>query len=146
MIYKRRPPSPGLEGPLADPIEALRKESRALIEAKATNNDQVDILKQVASSLKAETTEAKELGEFMDVFALRRREVFKGNSEMDEKIKVIEKKAKELRAQAHVDEELKKRGTQITVVVLAEADGPANLLLSYGESSSSVVIQVETYS
>lgn len=136
MIYKPPPPTSGLEGPLADELAALKKELHALNEEKSTNKEQVDILKQFSTTLKAKTTEAADLEKFMDVFASKRREAFKDNTGIDKKVEALEKKIKELTAQAHVDEESKKRGAQITVVVLAEADGPADLLLSYGQPLS----------
>jgi hypothetical protein len=136
VIYKPPLPTSGLEGPLAEELATLKKELHALNEEKTTNKEQVDVLKQFSATLKAETTEAVDLGKFIDVFASKRREVFKDDTRIDEKVEALTKKIKKLNARAHADEESKKRGTQITVVVLAEADGPAELLLSYGQSLS----------
>ncbi|KAB5592339.1 Protein F37C4,5 [Ceratobasidium theobromae] len=98
-----------------------------------------DIAREQSGFLAAygRTLDSKNLGiedvqKFIDMFGPRQVEVAKRIQELDVQVSKAQEELNEAQRKVYEDAEGERRGTRITVTVLAETDGEAELMLTYG--------------
>ncbi|QRW04782.1 hypothetical protein RhiLY_03781 [Ceratobasidium sp. AG-Ba] len=105
-------------------LESLQKE-------REVAQEQSNVLSGYGKTLNSERVNIEDMGRFLDIFGPRKIAISKQIQELDIKIENAQKEVDQARAEVHVDDRGMKRKTKITVTVLAEVDGPADLLLTY---------------
>ncbi|QRV75875.1 hypothetical protein RhiJN_03890 [Ceratobasidium sp. AG-Ba] len=111
-------------------LESLQKE-------REVAQEQSNVLSGYGKTLNSERVNIEDMGRFLDIFGPRKIAISKQIQELDIKIENAQKEVDQARAEVHVDDRGMKRKTKITVTVLAEVDGPADLLLTYVVSNAS---------
>ncbi|GAB1519137.1 hypothetical protein RhiTH_002203 [Rhizoctonia solani] len=112
-----------------DTIQALEKQ-------RSTVESQVSFLQAYGSSLSSQNYSVKDLDDFLDMYGSRQDVLNKRIRELDLDIKrakktfrTVQKKQTEHKPQAY-------RRTKVTVTVISEEEGRAELILTYGESEN----------
>lgn len=95
--------------------------------------EQAAFLESYGKTLDSKSIGIDDVERFLDMFGPRQVAVAKRIQELDVKIAEAEKEYNEAQAKVYADARGAKRGTKITVTVLAETDGQAELMLTYGE-------------
>jgi septal ring factor EnvC (AmiA/AmiB activator) len=90
------------------------------------------MLQQYGKTLTGKDTNLMQFSDFLNVFEKKRKELYASIKEKEEELEAVDKVIQELQAEMYQDVDGLKRGVQVTVVVLAEADGPAEITLAYG--------------
>lgn len=135
VIYK----APRIGGPREETEASLELE--ALVEERATlaaKWDRLDsrtrVLTSYSKTLNGESTEPETLEKFLDMLETNEEAIYLGRAALNRQVKVVDKKLKALRDSmtASEAEGSVKRRTRVTVVVIADVDGPGELNLSYG--------------
>ncbi|CAE7056776.1 unnamed protein product [Rhizoctonia solani] len=111
-------------------VEALRKE-RSVIQQKS------EFLASYGMTLDSKSINIEDVQRFLDMFAPRQIAVAKRVEELDIQIDEAQEKLNENQREEFEDARGARRGTAISVTVLAEADGPAELRLTYVVSDAS---------
>jgi len=108
-------------------LEGLQKE-RVVVQ------EQSSFLNSYGRTLDSKNIGVEDVERFLDMFAPRQVATAKRIQELDTQITQAQKEYSEAQAKVNADAQGAKRATKITVTVLAEADGEAELLLTYGMS------------
>ncbi|KAG8699919.1 hypothetical protein FRC08_005035 [Ceratobasidium sp. 394] len=111
-------------------LEILKKEIEIV-------QQQTKFLNSYGQSLRSENINFHDVEQFLDAFCPRQISLAKRTQELEAQVARAQKVYDDARAQAHVDSRGAKRGTKVTVTVLAEADGEAELILTYVVSNAS---------
>ncbi|KAF8605074.1 hypothetical protein BDV93DRAFT_491256 [Ceratobasidium sp. AG-I] len=111
-------------------LEALQKE-------RDIAKEQADFLGSYGKTLDSKSISIEHVEQFLDMFGPRQVAVAKRIQELDVKITEAEKKYQDARSKVYADAQGAKRATKITVTVLAEVDGEAELMLTYVVSNAS---------
>lgn len=133
---------PEYESPEVTTSRQTLLERKALLQSQLKANEgQKHILQGYSDSLKdgkmgEVTTETLE--GFMDVYASRLGKMYEERKKLNKEIVEIETKVREMDEKKTREEEAK-RAAGVTVVLLAEHDGPATLTLSYGAFAHSLL-------
>lgn len=99
---------------------------------------QVNVLSDYSKTLNGKDTTAEQLGNFLDVYASRQAKLDEKKSKLQADLEGVLKEVQKKSASFNIDDEsVLKRGVRITVVVLAEGAGPAELSLTYLVSNAS---------
>jgi hypothetical protein len=111
------------------------------LEALQTERDvakgQAKLLTAYGRTLCSEHININDLERFLDMFSPRQLAIAQRIQELDLQVARADKEYNVARAQVFDDARGAKRGTKIMVTVLAEIDGEAELLLTYGMSEAS---------
>ncbi|KAH7327611.1 hypothetical protein B0J17DRAFT_620288 [Rhizoctonia solani] len=111
-------------------IEALQKE-RSIVQ------EQSEFLGSYGRTLDSKSVNIEDVQRFLDMFGPRQVAVAKRIQELDAQIEKAEEELSEAQRKDYEDARGAQRGTAITVTVLAETDGPAELMLTYVVSDAS---------
>jgi hypothetical protein len=114
-------------------VKDFQRERRALEQQLAVFNKQGQILGKYSETLKGANTPAAKLSEFLYLYAERQGGIDVKMTEINDKITEVDEKIRKEREIWNADTEGKKRAVRITVIVYAEADGTADISLSYCE-------------
>ena len=134
VIYHPPPPASSLDTAGHDSALAeLNTRKAKLNEEKDILEFQAKTLEDYAGKMSAQHgVDAAKLEAFLDGYSKRKVKMNEQSRECEDQLKAVEKKIREEMASLHADEAGLKRGVRVTVIVLAEEDGEAELSLSYG--------------
>ncbi|KAG8905841.1 hypothetical protein FRB99_008143 [Tulasnella sp. 403] len=124
-------PPPAPNPPENDELIALEKQIAALTSERTVLQEQQVVLADYASSMTAEETDSSSLAEFLVLHKERSQKIHNSLQDVNEKLEAARGAAGALRKTLMVDEEAERRGAKVTVIVLAEEDGKAELSLWY---------------
>ncbi|CAE6510291.1 unnamed protein product [Rhizoctonia solani] len=111
-------------------VEALQKE-------RDVSREQADFLSTYGRSLDSKNLTADAVQQFLDMFGSRQIAIGKRIQELDVQIAAAEEDLRRVQNETFADTLGQKRAAKITVTVLAETDGPAELVLRYAVSDAS---------
>ncbi|KAG8741042.1 hypothetical protein FRC10_003426 [Ceratobasidium sp. 414] len=111
-------------------LESLRKE-------REVAKEQSNFLNEYGKTLDSKSINVEDVGRFLDMFGPRQVALAERIQELDARVEEAEKAYNEAQAKIYADRRGAERGTEITVTVLAETDGEAELLLTYVVSNAS---------
>ncbi|CAE6463717.1 hypothetical protein ACGC1H_005362 [Rhizoctonia solani] len=111
-------------------LEILKKE-------RDIAREQSQFLASYGKTLDSTNVNIEDVQRFLDIFGPRQIAVAKRIQELDVQIGKASKELDEARSKAYQDKQGEKRGTRVTVTVLAETDGKAELMLTYVVSNAS---------
>ncbi|KAG8752113.1 hypothetical protein FRC12_012118, partial [Ceratobasidium sp. 428] len=111
-------------------LESLQKE-------REVAEEQSSFLDSYGKTLDSKNINIEDVERFLDMFGPRQVAVAKRIQELDVQIEQAQKEYSEAQAKVYEDQRGAKRGTRITVTVLAEVDGEAELMLTYVVSNAS---------
>ncbi|CAE6489182.1 unnamed protein product, partial [Rhizoctonia solani] len=111
-------------------LEALQKE-------RDIAREQSQFLGSYGKTLDSKNVNIEDVQRFLDMFGPRQIAVAKRIQELDVQIKQASQELDEARSKVYEDKRGEKRGTRVTVTVLAETDGKAELMLTYVVSNAS---------
>lgn len=94
--------------------------------------EQLKILGSYGHTLDSKNVGIEDVQRFLDVFAPRQIAVSKHVQDLDVQIAKAQEDLNKARSKVYVDAQGERRGTRITVTVLATTDGSAELVLTYG--------------
>jgi chaperonin cofactor prefoldin len=112
-------------------VEELQKQKEELERKLAVFKRQESILDTYSGTLKGADTAASKLNEFLDIYAARQSTIDEKKTELSDQITAINEDITQERKVWSADNEGKKRAVRITVVVVAEDDGPAEISVTY---------------
>lgn len=98
--------------------------------------DKAGFLDAYSKTLSADKTDGGDLEKFLDLYATEKGRINEKLTEVEDSIAAATKEVNEEQAKLYMDQIGQKRMVSVTVVVLAEADGQAELSLSYGMSKT----------
>ncbi|QRV76194.1 hypothetical protein RhiJN_04209 [Ceratobasidium sp. AG-Ba] len=134
VLYHRPVPASTLnDGTVAETrrvLDALRKE-------RDVARDQSNFLNAYGKTLDSKSIGIEDMQRFLDMFGPRQVAIAKQIQELDIRVDEAEKAYNQARSKVYEDAQGAKRGTRITVTVLSEIDGNAELLLTYVVSNAS---------
>ncbi|KAG8709941.1 hypothetical protein FRC08_017857 [Ceratobasidium sp. 394] len=110
-------------------LESLRKE-------REVAKEQSTFLTAYANTLDSKNVTVEDVGRFLDMFGPRQVALAKRVQELDVQVAEAEKAYNEAQAKIYADQRGADRGTRVTVTVLAEVDGEAELMLTYVVSNA----------
>ncbi|KAG9004369.1 hypothetical protein FRB94_002458 [Tulasnella sp. JGI-2019a] len=139
VIYHSSPPNGGADKdtPGHKAFVETGKRISKLQSEKSTVEEQIKMLGSYSTTMKADLVDHSKLASFLTLYEERKRKLNESLQSLDEEIQMAQETEEEQRDALFLDEESKKRTIKVTVVVLADEDGPAELSLSYGVSSAS---------
>ncbi|QRV90683.1 hypothetical protein RhiJN_18701 [Ceratobasidium sp. AG-Ba] len=122
--------------------EAVAEASRVVVSLQKEREliqEQSNMLSAYGKTLDSKSISIDDVGRFLDIFGPRKVALDSQIQELDSKIHRAQKELEKAQALANgpVDILGAKRGTKVTVTVLADADGPAELMLTYTVSNAS---------
>ncbi|KZV96559.1 hypothetical protein EXIGLDRAFT_833529 [Exidia glandulosa HHB12029] len=135
VVYSSPPPT--VDSAENETLKALEKKRSALEAEKDSLTQQVTVLSDYAKTLNAKDTDASKLMTFLDLFSEKKLKLNEALVAVDDKIAAVEAEIRDEQLSSHEDVESQKRGVKITIVVLSEADGEAELSLTYTVSGAS---------
>jgi septal ring factor EnvC (AmiA/AmiB activator) len=127
-------PSPHTDSALTTRLDALNYKKDALSADKSVSEEEVTLFQAYGKTLKGQDTNLSQFTDFLTVFEKKRRDLYSGIKEIEGKLEELDKEIKDVQTQMHQDVDSSKRRVKITVIVLAEEDGPAEISLAYGVS------------
>ncbi|CAE6450509.1 hypothetical protein ACGC1H_003472 [Rhizoctonia solani] len=111
-------------------LEALEKE-------RSIAQEQSEFLEKYGQTLDSKSINIEDVQRFLDMFGPRQLAVAKKIQELDAKIEQAQQELSESQRKEYEDSRGAQRGTAVTVTVLAEMDGSAELMLTYVVSNAS---------
>ncbi|QRW07397.1 hypothetical protein RhiLY_06396 [Ceratobasidium sp. AG-Ba] len=138
VVYHRQsswstPSSP--DNPLVEAADEYRRALEALRKEREVAKQQSLYLESYGKAL--DNKSVADVERFLDMFAPRQLAVAKHIQDLDVKIAQAEKAYSEAQAKTRSDPQDANRRTKITVTVLSEADGEAELFITYVVSNAS---------
>ncbi|KAG8744400.1 hypothetical protein FRC10_010178 [Ceratobasidium sp. 414] len=133
----RRPTPPASNNPHQQAVDESHRVLEALRKEREAVKQQSNFLESYGKTLDSKNMNIGDVERFLDMFVPRQVAVTKRTQELDAQITQAEKEYNDARAKVNADVRDAKRGTEITVTVLAEVDGQAELLLTYVVSNAS---------
>ncbi|KAG8712939.1 hypothetical protein FRC08_013899 [Ceratobasidium sp. 394] len=134
--YRQSTP-PALDNPQQEAIAESYRALEALQSERQFVKQQSGHLESYAKTLGSGSVSIGDAERLLDMFVPRQVAAAKRIQELDALITLAEKEHNNARAKIPADARDAKRSTKITVTVLAEVDGPAELLLTYVVSNAS---------
>ncbi|KAJ1307059.1 hypothetical protein OPQ81_008038 [Rhizoctonia solani] len=125
------------QGRLASATTDLRRALEALQKERSITQEQSEYLANYGRTLDSKNVNIEDVQRFLDMFGPRQLAVSKRIQELDAQIEKAQKEFGEAQRKEFEDARGAQRGTAITVTVLAETDGPAELTLTYVVSNAS---------
>ncbi|KAG8712940.1 hypothetical protein FRC08_013900 [Ceratobasidium sp. 394] len=133
----RQPSPPSSDNPHEQAVAEAHRALEALQKEREVAEEQSKFLDAYGKTLDSKNIGIEDVQKFLDVFGPRQVAVAKRIQELDVQIADAEKAHNEAQEKVYADARGAKRGTKITVTVLAETDGRATLLLTYVVSNAS---------
>ncbi|CUA67358.1 Protein F37C4,5 [Caenorhabditis elegans] [Rhizoctonia solani] len=109
----------------------LQRAVQALQKERSITQEQSEFLGNYGRTLDSENINIEDVQRFLDMFGARQLAVAKKIQELDTQIEKAQRELNESRSKEYEDALGAQRGTAITVTVLAEIDGSAELMLTY---------------
>ncbi|KAG9037274.1 hypothetical protein FRB95_006217 [Tulasnella sp. JGI-2019a] len=133
VIYKPPPPAsaPNAQDESHATLRSAVKQLAQLQSEKKILEDKVRFLNEYAKTVNAEKTDGGDLDKFLDLYGTEKASINEKLTKVEESIRDAEKRVEDEEEKLSIDEVGKKRMVQVTVVVLADADGKAEMSLSY---------------
>jgi len=131
------PPSPEVNTDLGESLKKLNTNRAGIYNERQALARQLEIVDEYAKTLDARDADVSKLGTFLDFYVERKRTVNEAIASVDEKLAAIDKDIREAHVAQRSDTESRKRAAKVTIVVLADEDGPAELALSYNVTGAS---------
>ncbi|KAG8744401.1 hypothetical protein FRC10_010179 [Ceratobasidium sp. 414] len=133
----RQPSPPSSDDPHERAVAESRRALEALQKEREVAEEQSKFLDSYGKTLDSKNISIEDVQKFLDMFGPRQVAVAKRIQELDVQITEAERVHNEAQEKVYADARGAKRGTKITVTVLAETDGQATLLLTYVVSNAS---------
>ncbi|KAG8704390.1 hypothetical protein FRC09_003548 [Ceratobasidium sp. 395] len=127
---------PKSDNPHQQAIAEANRVLQSLQKEREVTKEQSDFLDSYGKTLDSKSINIEDVERFLDMFGPRQVAVAKRMQELDVQIEQAQKEYNEARAKVYEDQRGAKRGTRITVTVLAEVDGEAELMLTYVVSNA----------
>ncbi|KAJ1307066.1 hypothetical protein OPQ81_008045 [Rhizoctonia solani] len=121
----------------ASATSELRRALEALQKERSIAQQQSEFLGSYGKTLDSKNISIEDVQLFLDMFGPRQLAVSKRIQELDVQIEKAQEELNEAQRKDFEDARGAQRGTAITVTVLAETDGPAELTLTYVVSNAS---------
>ncbi|KAG8731521.1 hypothetical protein FRC10_001656 [Ceratobasidium sp. 414] len=137
VVYHRQPSAPTPDDPHQEAIAVSLRVLESLQKEREVAEEQSNFLNEYGKTLDSKSINIEDVGRFLDMFGPRQIAIAKRIQELDVQIEEAEKAYNEAQAKVYADQQGAKRATKITVTVLAEVDGEAELLLTYVVSNAS---------
>ncbi|KAG8931696.1 hypothetical protein FRC02_002347 [Tulasnella sp. 418] len=118
-------------------LKELRTKQASLESEMAIAERQAQALDSYSNSLTADKVDLQALTSFLDLYSEKKAKIHEQVSKVADELEELGKQIHELESKLYVDLSGRKRAVKVTVVVLAEEDGKAELLLSYVVSDAS---------
>ncbi|EJD47240.1 hypothetical protein AURDEDRAFT_163847 [Auricularia subglabra TFB-10046 SS5] len=135
VIYA--PPSTAYQSEINHRTQGLRKQRAELLSERNVLERELAILDQYAGTLNAKDATSNQLGAFLDFYAEKKTGLNNSLAVLDDRISAVDKDIRIEQTASHADIDAHKLGVTVTIVVLAEEDGDAELSLSYTVSGAS---------
>lgn len=116
-------------------MHSLTQKWEDLKSEKDILEQQSKILSEYSSTLKANVADGSKLAQFLELYKERRTEILSELESLKAEIGDVESQMADLRKEFWADDAGRKRQTKVTVVVLAQQKGKAELSLRYSECS-----------
>lgn len=115
------------------------KDEKARLEAElAILDGQSEVLSSYRKTLSGKDTDTETLISFLDKFASRQRQIHQETAQLRKELKEVDKQIDDASMAASPEQKNNaQRGTRVTIVVLAEGDGEAEISLTYVVSNAS---------
>ncbi|QRV76192.1 hypothetical protein RhiJN_04207 [Ceratobasidium sp. AG-Ba] len=133
----RQPAQPSSDNPHEQAVAKARRALELLQKEREVAGEQSKFLNSYGQTLDSKNVNIEDVQKFLDMFGPRQIAVAKRIQELDVQISDAQKVYDEAQEKVYADARGAKRGTKITVTVLAETDGPAELMLTYVVSNAS---------
>ncbi|KAJ1559376.1 hypothetical protein HK405_010875, partial [Cladochytrium tenue] len=118
-------------------LAELTKTRAALTAHREALDRQREILDAYSRTLAPKDADTAALGGFLDAYLERMRSIHAASTAVDEQIAAVDRDLRDERQRARTDAESRKRAVTVSIVVLADEDGDAELALSYAVSGAS---------
>ncbi|KAG8752112.1 hypothetical protein FRC12_012117 [Ceratobasidium sp. 428] len=125
------------DDPHQQAVTAANRVLQSLQKEREVTQEQSNFLDSYGKTLDSKNINIEDVERFLDMFGPRQVAVAKRIQELDMQIEQAQKDCSEAQAKVYEDQRGAKRGTRITVTVLAEMDGEAELMLTYVVSNAS---------
>ncbi|KAB5591408.1 Protein F37C4,5 [Ceratobasidium theobromae] len=112
-------------------VAAARRNLDSVQKERDIAKEQSDFLAAYGRTLNSKNIGIEDVHKFIDTFGPRQVEVAKRIQELDTQVSKAQGELNEAQCKVFEDAEGEKRGTRVTVTVLAETDGGAELMLTY---------------
>ncbi|CAE6398649.1 unnamed protein product [Rhizoctonia solani] len=122
---------------LADATMELRRAIEALQKERSITQEQSELLGNYGRTIDSKSVSIEDVQRFLDMLGPRQVAIAKRIQELDTQIEEEQEKLSEAQRKDYEDARGAQCGTAITVTVLAETDGPAELKLAYVVSDAS---------
>ncbi|KEP48031.1 mucoidy inhibitor A [Rhizoctonia solani 123E] len=118
-------------------VTTARRTLETLQKERDVAREQSQFLASYGKTLDSKNVNIEDVQRFLDIFGPRQIGVAKHIQELDVQIGKASKELDEARSKLYQNKQGEKRGTRVTVTVLAETDGKAELMLTYVVSNAS---------
>ncbi|KAG8706093.1 hypothetical protein FRC11_008522 [Ceratobasidium sp. 423] len=130
-------PSYTSSSPSDESVTAARRTLEALQKERDIAHEQSQFLGSYGKTLDSKNVNIDDAERFLDMFGPRQLAVAKRIQELDVQVEKARAELDEARRKVYQDRQGEKRGARVTVTVLAEMDGKAELMLTYVVSNAS---------
>ncbi|KAJ1303569.1 hypothetical protein OPQ81_011753 [Rhizoctonia solani] len=130
-------PSSGDSGAKDESVVTAQHTLEILKNERNIAREQSQFLTSYGRTLDSENVNIEDLQRFLDMFGPRQIAVAKRIQELDAQIEKAREDLNAARRKTYQDRQGEKRGTRVTVTVLSEMDGRADLMLTYVVSNAS---------
>ncbi|KAG9099450.1 hypothetical protein FS749_001257 [Ceratobasidium sp. UAMH 11750] len=135
VVYHRPGPSPSTSND--ETVSECRRIVEALRKERDVAREQSNFLNAYGKTLDSKNLNIEDMERFIDMFGPRQVAIAKRIQELDVQVVEADKRHDEARSKVYADAQGAKRGTKITVTVLSETGGQAELMLTYVVSNVS---------
>ncbi|KAG8765942.1 hypothetical protein FRC12_007190 [Ceratobasidium sp. 428] len=132
-----QPNAPRSDNPHQQAVVEANRALQSLQKEREVAKEQSNFLNSYGKTLDNKNINIEDVERFLDMYGPRQVTAAKRIQELDVQIEQAQKEYNEARAKVYEDQQGAKRGTRITVTVLAETDGEAELMLTYVVSNAS---------
>ncbi|KAG9093985.1 hypothetical protein FS749_013341 [Ceratobasidium sp. UAMH 11750] len=134
--YRQQPSAPTSDDPNQQAVAESLRVLESLRKEREVAQEQSNFLTAYANTLDSKNVNVEDVGRFLDMFGPRQVALAKRIQELDVEVREAEEAYNEAQAKIYADRRGADRGTKITVTVLAEVDGEAELMLTYVVSNA----------
>ncbi|KAH7099564.1 hypothetical protein BKA62DRAFT_709371 [Auriculariales sp. MPI-PUGE-AT-0066] len=136
VIYSP-PVSTSSSSKVDEKLQELNKKRAAIYNEQQALERQNQILDDYSKSMNAKDADSKTLGTFLDFYVERKRTIGDAISSATDQLQKVDQEIRDAHVAQHLDTESLKRAVKVTIVVLADEDGEAELALTYNVTGAS---------
>ncbi|CAE6435542.1 unnamed protein product [Rhizoctonia solani] len=118
-------------------VNTAQRALQALKKERDIAREQSEFLGSYGKTLDSKSMNIEDVERFLDMFGPRQMAVAKRIQELDVQIEKADRNLDDARSKVYADRRGEKRGARVTVTVLAETDGKAELMVTYVVSNAS---------